>query len=596
MNGNFQKTKYVLGIGSTLILIALTISTVKTVKAAHLISNDLGASIGASVANSLKTQINDSSGTDATSSTNNTFDSSNSSTTDASLSEEAITSSDLGVSDPTLLPDSHFYFLKNWWRGIRLFFTFNPIKKIELENKFANEKLIEAKKLAQKTKNSAIIDKAIKNYEESVNKIKKQTEKIKERKINSQEVNKFLNKFTRQQILHQEILDRLEKKVPPAAFQKIREAREKHLEMFKDVMTKLESGRQIPQRIEKAVERIHKIHFPGVVALRMIKKIEDKIKPMSVKKDLSQAEEKILQHLQKKIRNTNPRQKRIFERTIKNGGDKYSALQIIERLKGESMPTSTRHFLNRVQSKVMQEFIREKNERIQRTEKKFIPVKIKDILENPEKWINKKVKINGRIILPQGKIAKELSKTMPRIARVDYYLDDGTGRISAIGHLPRIIKSSASNSGQGQNLTVFGEVKNNGLIRANSKIKNKFKPYLVIFRIQQNGQDNQLLLKHQPPAVKTRSHLKRLRSLVRPIEIHQNKCKNLCGDGICQKVVCLSTNCPCAETPENCPQDCHNATTTLNNNANNATSVRARAKQRYENFLHRHLRMPNEQK
>lgn len=33
-------------------------------------------------------------------------------------------------------------------------------------------------------------------------------------------------------------------------------------------------------------------------------------------------------------------------------------------------------------------------------------------------------------------------------------------------------------------------------------------------------------------------------------------CEDLCGDGICQEVVCMAVGCPCAETPENCPEDC----------------------------------------
>lgn len=33
-------------------------------------------------------------------------------------------------------------------------------------------------------------------------------------------------------------------------------------------------------------------------------------------------------------------------------------------------------------------------------------------------------------------------------------------------------------------------------------------------------------------------------------------CKDLCGDGTCQEVVCLAIGCPCAETLITCPQDC----------------------------------------
>lgn len=35
-----------------------------------------------------------------------------------------------------------------------------------------------------------------------------------------------------------------------------------------------------------------------------------------------------------------------------------------------------------------------------------------------------------------------------------------------------------------------------------------------------------------------------------------NICKNLCGDGICQEIVCMGQGCPCAETPANCAKDC----------------------------------------
>jgi hypothetical protein len=33
-------------------------------------------------------------------------------------------------------------------------------------------------------------------------------------------------------------------------------------------------------------------------------------------------------------------------------------------------------------------------------------------------------------------------------------------------------------------------------------------------------------------------------------------CKDLCGDGECQEIVCMALGCPCAESPATCPQDC----------------------------------------
>jgi hypothetical protein len=43
---------------------------------------------------------------------------------------------------------------------------------------------------------------------------------------------------------------------------------------------------------------------------------------------------------------------------------------------------------------------------------------------------------------------------------------------------------------------------------------------------------------------------------IRPPIPPEPVCKDLCGDGICQEVVCLAIGCPCAETPQSCPQDC----------------------------------------
>lgn len=38
--------------------------------------------------------------------------------------------------------------------------------------------------------------------------------------------------------------------------------------------------------------------------------------------------------------------------------------------------------------------------------------------------------------------------------------------------------------------------------------------------------------------------------------LEEELCKNLCGDEICQEIVCLAIGCPCPETKESCPQDC----------------------------------------
>ena len=33
-------------------------------------------------------------------------------------------------------------------------------------------------------------------------------------------------------------------------------------------------------------------------------------------------------------------------------------------------------------------------------------------------------------------------------------------------------------------------------------------------------------------------------------------CKDECGNGQCEEMVCMAIGCPCAETHQSCPQDC----------------------------------------
>ena len=33
-------------------------------------------------------------------------------------------------------------------------------------------------------------------------------------------------------------------------------------------------------------------------------------------------------------------------------------------------------------------------------------------------------------------------------------------------------------------------------------------------------------------------------------------CKDLCGNGECEEIVCMGSNCPCAESSATCPADC----------------------------------------
>ncbi|MCG2689774.1 DUF5667 domain-containing protein [Candidatus Parcubacteria bacterium] len=202
------------------------------------------------------------------------------------ISEEEVSASDLGVAEPTLLPTSRLYFLKDWWRGIRTALTFSQEKKAELRLQFASERLIEAKELAKQNKAGAM-EKAMEKYGQEIDKIKEIADKIKDNASSSEKVSKFLDKYANQQVLHNEIINKIKENVPADVAEKIEQQREQHLERFGEVMDKLETRKEkVQERIENALQ-----------------KAEDKIKGFKERRQeiLDKIEEKLPEGLRKKI-------------------------------------------------------------------------------------------------------------------------------------------------------------------------------------------------------------------------------------------------------------------------------------------------------
>jgi len=249
--------------------------------------------------------------------------------------DQEVSAEDLNIKEPRLLPDSPFYFLKEWGRKIRSVFTLNSVKKIELENKFANERLIELKKLIEKKKDPELLKKAVEKYKSAVEKIKSQAEKIKEKTRENPRVEKFMEKYTGQQILHQKLLEKLEEQVPSEAFQKIKEARESHLERFKDVMLKLEEKDRIAQRLKDAVETQTGSKFKEFKDLEILKRVRDKM-PENVKEKLTEKESEVLKTFKEKLEKFSEEEQERFKKYIEQiPGKKESQLEILENLRFE---------------------------------------------------------------------------------------------------------------------------------------------------------------------------------------------------------------------------------------------------------------------
>lgn len=255
--------------------------------------------------------------------------------------DESIQAEDLGVQDPNILPDNPLYFFKNLGRGIQSLFTFNSVKKAELKEKFTNEKLLEIKKMVEKNKNQEKINRAIDNYQKESEKARKVAEKIKETATENEEVGKFLDKFIQQQTLHQRILEKLETRVSTTTFEKIREARERHLEKFGQVMTKLENKENITERLEKNLEEIKGSEFKDFKNLEVLKALEEKV-PEVAKEAIQRAQENTLLRLKADFsRMSSENQERFKSYISEIQGDEEKKSEILENLRSELKENST---------------------------------------------------------------------------------------------------------------------------------------------------------------------------------------------------------------------------------------------------------------
>lgn len=195
------------------------------------------------------------------------------------VQDQSVNYSDLNVGDPKLLPDSRWYFFKDWGRGLKLIITFNAVKKAELRLQYSSERITEIDKLVQKNAARKAIDKAIDKYQKELASLKNQAKKISDKANQDIKVNSFLNKFTRQQILHDRILDRIEQKVPVVSLAKIQEARKQHLQNFAEVLEKLEYSENISSRIQNNLNDLSGSDFKTIRNLLFLKRLASVANP-----------------------------------------------------------------------------------------------------------------------------------------------------------------------------------------------------------------------------------------------------------------------------------------------------------------------------
>ena len=272
--------------------------------------------------------------------------------------DENIIADDLDISEQNVLPNNPFYFFKRGWRGIQSAFIFNPVKKAELKLRFADERLIEAKKMAEAVdskKASDIISKAIENYEKEVKRVKEQMDKFEG--IEVERVEKFVERFSDHQIKQQKLINRIEKKltekeVSPEIIEKIIEHKERAMEHFANGALSAVNPEVLREKLEKVIEEGSGSEFKHFKNLEILKSLEERV-PEEARKSIIKAQENAKKSLNNFLSDNKENSER-FKNFIENsGGDALRKLKVIDELDIDNFDGNIKRILNDAREKTL---------------------------------------------------------------------------------------------------------------------------------------------------------------------------------------------------------------------------------------------------
>lgn len=220
---------------------------------------------------------------------------------DGASTVEEITRSDLGVENPGILPTNPFYFIKEWGRSIKMFFTFNRVSKAEYELKIANQKAAELKKVEElKANDTEALTKALENYNKSVERLKSRLESLGETSEDLS-VDKLLDQLTERALKHQQLLEELKVKHEELKA-KAEEAEEKFGDAVKRAVENIDTPQKVKERLEKVIDAQEESATKELKAINFLNSLEEKIEKPEVIEKLAQIKEQQVKRVEIKVK------------------------------------------------------------------------------------------------------------------------------------------------------------------------------------------------------------------------------------------------------------------------------------------------------
>lgn len=245
--------------------------------------------------------------------------------------DENIKPEDLGVGDPAILPDSPLYGFKNFARGFRSFITRDPAKKAELKMTFANEKLIEAKKMSEQGKRADSIKSAVENYENEVRRVKTEVEKLQQAQVSAAKIERVVEKALDSQFKHNKALGKMMEENADISADIEQRKQEVMKNLTGSVATVVDSE-VFQKKFEEAVQNQKGSAFKHFKHVEVLEEVKDFV-PEQAKGAIENAIKQSSKLFEEDFRAATGDQRKIFNKYIeKMGGNEVRQLEALDSL------------------------------------------------------------------------------------------------------------------------------------------------------------------------------------------------------------------------------------------------------------------------
>ena len=249
--------------------------------------------------------------------------------------DEIVNADDLDVGEPSVLPGSFFYGIKDMWRNVHMALTFGDVKKAELKLQHVNERLLEVQKLIAEggDDQSSKLNKAIEKYEIDLVKIQEITSKIEGKTENNPKLDEFINKLADSEIKRYKIMQRIQESAPEQSLETIIKAKEDGVKNFGQIVKQVVQEKNVVKKMENILNQQKGSELKDLKQMQIIRELGENL-PEEIKDEFKEVEVNLRHRFENQAQDVDAeRVKSYFD---KMQGDETKQLEIMTELKNSN--------------------------------------------------------------------------------------------------------------------------------------------------------------------------------------------------------------------------------------------------------------------